>query len=64
MSYKKRGKFNNRKIIIDGLVFDSKLEGKRYKELKLMEQKRRNKGSQTSTLLWTYTKIQKKQQSL
>lgn len=39
MSYKKRGKFNNRKIIIDGLVFDSKLEGKRYQELKLMEQK-------------------------
>lgn len=45
MSFKKRGKFNNRKIIIDGIVFDSKLEGKRYKELKLMEQKRRNKGS-------------------
>ena len=38
MSYKKRGKFNNRKIIIDGIVFDSRLEGKRYKELKLMEQ--------------------------
>ncbi len=26
MSFKKRGKFNNRKIIIDGIVFDSKLE--------------------------------------
>lgn len=39
MSYRRRGKFNNKKIIIEGIVFDSKLEAKRYKELKFLEQK-------------------------
>lgn len=30
-------KYGNKKVIIDGLVFDSKREAKRYKELKLLE---------------------------
>lgn len=30
-------KFKNKKIIIDGIKFDSKKEGKRYEELKLLE---------------------------
>jgi hypothetical protein len=31
-------KYNNRKITIDGITFDSIKEGRRYRELKLMEQ--------------------------
>lgn len=31
------GKYNNKKIIIDGIEFDSKKEGYRYKELKLLQ---------------------------
>ena len=34
-SYKK---YKNQKIIIDGIKFDSKAEGRRYKELKLLEE--------------------------
>ena len=30
-------KYHNKKTIIDGITFDSKLEAKRYKELKLLE---------------------------
>ncbi len=30
-------KYNNRKIIVDGITFDSKKEAKRYKELKMLE---------------------------
>lgn len=30
-------KYGNKKVIIDGLVFDSKREAKRYQELKLLE---------------------------
>ena len=30
-------KYNNRKITIDGITFDSIKEGKRYRELKLLE---------------------------
>lgn len=30
-------KYNNRKIIVDGITFDSKKEAKRYKELKTLE---------------------------
>ena len=30
-------KYGNKKVIIDGIKFDSKLEGSRYRELKLME---------------------------
>jgi hypothetical protein len=30
-------KYGNKKVIVDGLVFDSKREAKRYKELKLLE---------------------------
>lgn len=30
-------KYNNRKIIVDGIKFDSKKEAKRYKELKMLE---------------------------
>lgn len=35
----KRQKYNNRKTIVDGITFDSKLEAKRYQELKLLEEK-------------------------
>ncbi|MDE6182522.1 MAG: DUF1064 domain-containing protein [Eubacteriales bacterium] len=31
-------KYNNKKIKIDGIKFDSKAEAKRYQQLKLMEQ--------------------------
>lgn len=31
-------KYYNKKTTIDGITFDSKIEAKRYKELKLMEQ--------------------------
>lgn len=31
-------KYHNKKIIVDGLCFDSKKEAKRYSELKLLEQ--------------------------
>jgi len=34
---KKRNKYNNKKIIIDNIKFDSIKEGNRYKELKLLE---------------------------
>ena len=30
-------KYNNRKIIVDGITFDSKKEAGRYKELKILE---------------------------
>lgn len=30
-------KYNNTKVLIDGRMFDSKREGERYKELKLLE---------------------------
>ena len=33
----KRNKYHNKKTIIDGIKFDSKLEAKRYKELKKLE---------------------------
>lgn len=31
-------KYKNKKIVIDGMTFDSKKEAKRYKELKLLEE--------------------------
>lgn len=31
------GKYNNKKVIIDGIPFDSQKEGTRYKQLKLLE---------------------------
>ena len=34
---KKGNKYNNKKIEIDGLLFDSKREARRYNELKFME---------------------------
>ena len=34
---KKRQKYGNTKVTVDGMVFDSKLEAKRYGELKLLE---------------------------
>lgn len=30
-------KYRNKKVTVDGIVFDSKLEAKRYQELKLLE---------------------------
>lgn len=33
-----KSKYHNKKTIIDDITFDSKLEAKRYQELKLMEQ--------------------------
>jgi hypothetical protein len=35
---RKKSKFGNEKITIDGWTFDSKLEGRRYQELKLLQQ--------------------------
>lgn len=32
-----RSKYNNKKIEIDGIIFDSRREANRYKELKLLE---------------------------
>jgi len=31
-------KYHNRKVIVDGIKFDSKLEARRYKDLKLMQE--------------------------
>lgn len=30
-------KYHNKKVVVDGLVFDSRKEGERWKELKLLE---------------------------
>lgn len=35
---KKQPKYRNKKVMIDGKTFDSTREGKRYQELKLLEQ--------------------------
>lgn len=35
--YRKMNKYGNKKIIIDGIEFDSKLEGNRYCQLKILE---------------------------
>ncbi|MCP3680306.1 MAG: DUF1064 domain-containing protein [Gammaproteobacteria bacterium] len=35
--YKAQSKYRNKPVEIDGIVFDSLKEGKRYKELKLLE---------------------------
>ena len=35
----KTNKYHNKKVVIDGIVFASKLEATRYKELKLLEHK-------------------------
>ena len=32
-------KYKNKKVIVDGILFDSKLEAERYKQLKELEQK-------------------------
>lgn len=37
--YKNNNKYHNKKVIIDGFKFDSKLEATRYTELKLLERK-------------------------
>ena len=37
IKYPKRHKYNAKKIVIDGIEFDSKKEGKRYQELKMLE---------------------------
>lgn len=34
---RKRSKYGNKKIVVDGITFDSKLEAKRWGELKLLE---------------------------
>ena len=34
---KRKNKYNNVKTVIDGMVFDSKKEGNRYLELKILE---------------------------
>lgn len=37
-SYKeKKNKYNNKKVIVDGIRFDSKIESKRWQELKLLQ---------------------------
>ena len=35
----KTNKYHNKKVVIDGVTFDSKLEATRYRELKLLERK-------------------------
>lgn len=35
----KTNKYHNKKVVIDGVTFDSKLEATRYTELKLLERK-------------------------
>lgn len=36
-NYKSSNKYNSKKVEVDGIVFDSKKEAKRYQELKLLE---------------------------
>jgi hypothetical protein len=40
------GKYGNRKVTVDGIVFDSKREAARYKELKLLQEAGEIKGLQ------------------
>ena len=40
------GKYGNRKVTVDGVVFDSKREAARYKELKLLQEAGEIKGLQ------------------
>ena len=35
---KRKNKYGNKKVILDGIKFDSKKEARRYKELKFMEE--------------------------
>lgn len=44
-------KYYNKKTIVDGIEFDSKLESKRYIELKLLEKARQNKRFRATTNL-------------
>ena len=37
MNYHFTNKYNNKKVVIDGIKFDSKKEANRYQELKVME---------------------------
>ena len=37
MFYQNKSKYHNKKVTIDGITFDSKLEATRYRELKLLE---------------------------
>lgn len=37
MRYKQQTKYYNKKVVIDGIEFDSQKEGQRYKELRLMQ---------------------------
>ena len=37
MAWRRSGKYNSRKIEVDGIIFDSKREAKRYQELLLLE---------------------------
>lgn len=42
--YKKENKYHNEKIIVDEIKFDSKLEAKRYGQLKILEKAKEIKG--------------------
>lgn len=37
-TWKKQSKYRNKKVVLDGITFDSKREAKRYRELLLLEQ--------------------------
>jgi hypothetical protein len=37
MSYRRYSKYKNKKITVDGIIFDSKKEARRYSDLKLLE---------------------------
>ncbi len=37
MAYRRYNKYGNKKVIVDGIKFDSEAESLRYKELKIME---------------------------
>lgn len=37
MFYQNKSKYHNKKVVIDGITFDSKLEATRYTKLKLLE---------------------------
>ena len=45
-----KNKYNNQKIIIDGKTFDSKLEGERYKQLKLLQKDKEIKNLKTQVV--------------
>lgn len=53
-------KYRNKKVQVDMYVFDSIAESRRYKELKLLEESRRNTKFRITTTFFITRKFQEK----